>query len=125
MNDDVRGLAGDRRRNPFPSLNDTEFELLRATIREDVQTGVHAGMTEFKKDNCADHQNRTRALEVAVFGSRESGIVGMDENVARHERELSELSDNIKWGKRLVYGAFVTGVVAIIVATIQVIVLGR
>jgi len=37
MNDAPRGTSGDRRRNPFPSLTDTEYELFMATIREEAR----------------------------------------------------------------------------------------
>ena len=84
MMGEAAGIAGDRRRNPFPYMNDTEYELFIYTIEKAVSTGVKTAMSEYRKENCEGHIERTIALETSVFGRREKGIVGLDEQVAEN-----------------------------------------
>ena len=46
MTDAPRGTSGDRRRNPFPSFTDTEYELFMATIREEARIGPRLNAIE-------------------------------------------------------------------------------
>ena len=91
MMGEAAGIAGDRRRNPFPSMNDTEYELFIYTIEKAVSTGVKTAMSEYRKENCEGHIERTIALETSVFGRREKGIVGLDEQVAENAAAIGTL----------------------------------
>ena len=121
----MSGPAGERRRNPFPSLNDTEYELLMEKIERAASAGAQKAIQQYLATSCEGHQERTEHLESTVFGRREAGVVGMDETLARHERQLAELLESIVWFKRLVYGATVSALVALLFAIAQLALTGR
>jgi hypothetical protein len=132
VSDDVKGLAGDRRRNPFPSLNETEYALFMATLREEVRAGVTAAMDKYQKANCIPHQEDTAHLKIAVFGQRENGIVGLDEMADRNRRDieaiqadLAAMADDRKWFKRMVYSALFVAVVGLVIGLVQFAILGK
>jgi hypothetical protein len=125
MSDDVHGIVGDRRRNPFPSMTETEYQLFRATIREDVTAGVTAAMTAYRRDNCEAHVERTEHLEAVVFGRTEKKIKGLDARMEVVEAELCNLIDGIKWSKRLVYSSLVVGTLGLLFGLIQLAIIGK
>jgi hypothetical protein len=125
MSDDTRGIAGDRRRNPFPSLNDTEYELFLTTIERVVGASVKAAMQEFRADNCAKHIKRTDHLEAVVFGRTEAGVVGLDQRTAIIEGFMQRLDDDRVWFKRMVYSAFATAIVGVLIGVVQFVIIGR
>jgi len=122
---DTRGIAGDLRRNPFPSMNDTEYELFLLTVESAVAKGVAVAMTAYRQENCADHENRTEALETVTFGKAEKGVTGLDQRVENNDRRITELIDSINWFKKLVYGAFITAFVGLAVGIIQFAIIGK
>lgn len=109
MTDDSRGLAGDRRRNPFPSLNDTEYELLMEKIESAAERGADKAVDRFVQSNCLRHEERTEHVETAVFGRSESGIVGLDERMRSVERSLGYAAKSL-W---IAIGAFIVAVVGV------------
>ena len=111
MSDESRGIAGDRRRNPFPSLNDTEYELFLATIREQVSAGVRAALAE----DCVRKCSRVEDIEATVFGRAERGVVGLDDRLRAAESTLETLR-RITW---LAVGAMITSFVALVVAIFE------
>jgi len=126
MTEGTEGLVGDRRKNPFPSMTETEYRLFLATIRECVQTGVANAMKDYRTENCLGHQERTERVETAVFGRRELGIVGMDETIDKQGREIDAMRDEMKalaedrkWFKRLVIGAIVIASIGLVFGIIQ------
>lgn len=114
----------DQAANPFPSLNQTEYALLRLIVREEVTAGVRAAMDAYNEAHCDEHKDATAALERVVFGSAENGIVGIDEQIKAHERQIGDLLDSIKWAKRMVYSALFVGVVGLVVTLLQATVVG-
>lgn len=125
MSEDPRSIVGDRRRNPFPSMTEAEYQLFLATIREQVTAGVTAAMASYRKDNCEDHVERTEHIETAVFGRRELGVVGMDETLARHDRQLDELLQSITFFQRLIYGTLATALVGLLIGLVQFAIIGK
>ena len=106
MNNEARGITGDRRRNPFPSLNDTEYELFLATIREQVAAGVRAALAE----DCVRRCSRVEEIEATVFGRPD--VVGLDDRLRAAESTLETLR-RITW---LSVGAMLTSLMALAVA---------
>lgn len=104
------GLTGDRRRNPFPSLNDTEYELFRAQMREEARRGAEAAIAAHLGQFCEDHRERTEHLESAVFGRSEANVVGMDERLRGVERSLGYAAKAL-W---IAIGAFIVAVVGLL-----------
>lgn len=112
--DGLSGLAGDRRRNPFPSLSATEYELFLATIRHQARLGAEQAISKHINTLCAGHRDDTDALKVVVYGSREKNVLGLDQQLDEHSAVLKKLIADIEWSKRLVYTAIVTGTVSLL-----------
>lgn len=108
------GIIGDRRRNPFPSLTDTEYELFRAQMREEARRGAEAAITAHLKDFCQDHIARMDALEAVVFGRRERGIVGLDQRMDNIDKAIGNAA-RAMW---LAIGAVIVAVVGIIISAV-------
>jgi len=125
VSDESRGIAGDRRRNPFPAFSDTEYELFRAQMREEARLGAEAAITAHLGEFCAGHRERTEHLEACVFGRTEKGIVGLDNRVLSLEGTVHTWEDDRKWFKRMLYGALTVATIGLLVAVAQVIVLGK
>lgn len=80
----TNGLAGDRRRNPFPSMNDTEYELFLLTIKQTVNEGVAQAMVKYQNDNCLPHQGNTKEVMETLYGHDDDpGLVERVRNVER------------------------------------------
>jgi hypothetical protein len=121
MTDDARGIAGDRRRNPFPSLNDTEYELFLLTIEKCVAAGVASAMDKYQKSNCLPHVVDTDHLKAAVFGATESGVIGLDDRVGSLERAMATLS-RVTW---VAVSAFIVAFTGLLVGLIQFAIIGK
>ena len=109
MSDEVRGIAGDRRRNPFPSLNDTEYELLMEKIEGAAERGAQRAVGAYMK-SCEGHLARTDHIEATVFGRAEANVVGMDERLRSVERSLGYAAKAL-W---IAIGACIISVVGVI-----------
>jgi hypothetical protein len=109
---DTRGLAGDRRRNPFPSLNDTEYALWVATMREEIRGAVEAGMEKYRKDNCLEHQSATERLRKEVYGNGESGLCQRVEAV---EGTVAQLR-RVTW---TAVSALIIGFIGLLIGLVQ------
>lgn len=82
--DETSGIVGDRRRNPFPSMNDTEYALFLLTIRQAVNEGVAEAMSKYQKDNCLPHQENTKDVMETLYGHDDDpGLVERVRNVER------------------------------------------
>lgn len=99
MTDDAHGIAGDRRRNPFPSMTETEYQLFLLTVEKRVEAGVTRAMVAYRHDNCGPHLESTDHLKTVVFGSSERGIVGLDQRVAENTVAIRSMSTYITWLK--------------------------
>jgi len=118
IDDDAKGLAGDRRRNPFPSLNDTEYALLIATMERAAEMGAQKAVDRYMRGACEQHMERTTKLETVVFGSSETGVVGLDQQIHENAAAISSLK---KFGWLLLgaaISALALGLVEIVVALI-------
>jgi hypothetical protein len=129
--------------NPFTSLNATEYELLMANMRAEAHAGAKEGVREHLVNSCAGHNARTQALEAAVFGRFEHGVLGIDNRLGIVESKLGTLvkleadfdevtqrmkaigdtvdawADDRKWFKRVLYGALVVATIGLIVTIAQ------
>lgn len=89
--------------NPFPSMTNTEYALLKSMIREEAREGSKDGaekaISEHLKGNCTTHVERTEHLEVMMFGRREEGIIGMDEMVATLTTDMHSMRNYLTWLK--------------------------
>jgi uncharacterized protein (UPF0303 family) len=121
MTDDARGIAGDRRRNPFPSLNDTEYELFLLTIEKCVAAGVESAMDKYQKSSCLPHAVDIEHVKATVFGSAENGVAGLDDRVNGLERSMATLS-RITW---VAVSAFIVAFIGLLVGLIQFAVIGK
>ena len=120
-----RGTSGDRRRNPFPSFTDTEYELFMATIREEARIGASSAISAHLTGFCDEHRERTEHVEAVVFGRSERGIVGLDQRVANVEGVMERWDDDRVWFKRMVYSALTVAVIGVAIGLIQFALLGR
>jgi hypothetical protein len=107
----------DRRRNPFPSLNDTEYALFLATIRDEARTGVEEALQR----DCVRVCPRIEAVESVVFGASERGVIGLDDRMRAVEGAVTTLR-RVTW---LAVGALITGGIGLLIGLIQFAVLGR
>jgi hypothetical protein len=106
--------------NPFPSMSATEYELFKSMIREQARQGAESAIGDHLQDFCAQHRDRTEILETAIFGRREKGIVGMDENMAEMAKELRSMKNYLTWLKVTLTASLLSLVVGLVA-----IVLGR
>ena len=116
MSDDVKAPSEDRRRNPFPSLNDTEFELMMEKMERAAESGAQRAVDRYMKTSCEAHLRRTRALETVVFGSSETNVIGLDQQIRENAAAIASLK---KFGWLLLgatVSALALGVVEIAVA---------
>lgn len=111
MSADARGIAGDRRRTPFPSLTETEYRLFLATVREEVRRGVEAALDE----DCVRRCQRVEGIEALVRGDSTRAIVGIDERLRDAEATLATLR-RVTW---LAVGAMLTSLSALLLAVSQ------
>jgi len=121
MANDTTGIVGDRRRNPFPSMNDTEYELFLLTIEKSVNKGVSEAMAKYRQNSCEPHVTSTGHLNTAVFGSTEHGIIGLDDRVSSLERAMATLS-RVTW---IAVSAFIVAFIGLLVGIIQFAIVGR
>lgn len=112
----ARGITGDRRQS-VPGFTEEQVWAMNVVAERAAQRVLE----KFVSGGC----HIPCALKTVVCGSEDGKVTGLDATVARHERELQELLDNIKWSKRLIYGAFASGTVAFIVAITQLALLGK
>ena len=63
-------LEPNRRKNPFPSLNQTEYELFLATVRHEARVGAEQAIRKHIDSLCIYHREETETLKTVVFGSR-------------------------------------------------------
>ena len=95
----VRGIDGDRRHNPFPSMSDTEYAYFLLVLETTVSKGVSKAMDRYRVDNCIGHMDRTKALEHVVFGSKENSIIGLDQIADNNAVAIKAMSGYITWLK--------------------------
>jgi hypothetical protein len=88
---DGRGLSGDRRRNPFPSLNDTEYELLMSRMSEAAENGAKKAIADHLQHACDEHKERTRKLEVVLLGDRELEVVGVVQQTDDNAKAIASM----------------------------------
>lgn len=132
MTDEARGISGDRRRNPFPSLNDTEYELFLLTVEKCVAAGVEKAMVNYRQDNCGPHLTSTEHLKTTVFGSTERGIVGLDQRMSENEKlatdnatAISDLLGVFAKFRWIIYTGVLLALIGIIAAIVQAAIIGK
>ena len=70
-----------------PGFTNDQSWVLETMIERAVSRGIAAGLRAYQEGNCADHLERTEALEATVFGRAEKGVVGLKERVGAIERD--------------------------------------
>jgi N6-adenosine-specific RNA methylase IME4 len=100
--------------NPFPSMSNTEYELFKSMIREEARKGAETAIGDHLQDFCAQHRHRTEALETAIFGRREAGIIGMDEAIDMLKEDIKEVKTYVAWLKVTLTASLLSLVVGLI-----------
>jgi hypothetical protein len=118
--------------DPIPGFDPQQSVTLRALMREQADASAERAVTAFVAGGCRVNCREMSDVHRVVFGASEDGVVGLDQRMADAEKsqkdvraEIQEMRDDRRWFKRLVYSSLFVGLVGLVYAIAQTVIIGK
>ena len=98
----------------LPGFSAEQSFAIEVVIERAVSKGVAAGIKSYQDSNCKEHEARTEHLEMVLFGRREIGVIGMDEQLAINTKTIKSMTSYLTWLKVTLTASMLSLVVGLV-----------